>query len=102
PVSLQVKAVRGAIWTITSSVGTRLVGLVGTLVLTRFISPETFGEVSVAQVAVLTASFLTSFGLGQYVVAHPKAGRAAVFHATLLYQLAGLVALVLVVVLGAP
>ena len=90
--SLAHKAVRGAAWTIGSSIGGRIVGVVGTLVLTHFLAPEVMGEVGVASILVLTASQLSSVGLGQFVVAKPGAGRAAVFHAAVLVTAFGAIA----------
>ncbi|MEZ4438782.1 MAG: oligosaccharide flippase family protein [Polyangiaceae bacterium] len=90
--SLASKAVLGAIWTVSTSVGGRLVGLLGTIILTRFLAPEEYGAVSVAIVVVTTAHFLSSAGFGQYVVANPNAGREVVFHATVFHVASGLVA----------
>lgn len=73
---------RGAAWSIGADVGSRLLGVVGTLVLTRFLAPEVVGEVAVASVLALTAGMLSNIGFGQYVVAKPKATRSQVFHAT--------------------
>jgi PST family polysaccharide transporter len=81
--SLARKAVRGAFWTISSGIGSRAIGLVGTLIVTRFIAPAEYGEVSVAAVLVLTANQLSTLGLGQYLIANPDAGRSVGFHATL-------------------
>lgn len=100
--SIAVKAVSGALWSISTSVGARIIGLVGTLVLTRFLSEAQFGEVSVAQVVVLTVSMFTGLGMGQYIVAHPKASRAHVFHASALYIGIGLVTLAAAVLLRDP
>lgn len=100
--SLLGKAVRGAIWTIGGSVGSRIVGVIGTLVLTRFLSPEVAGEVGVASVLVLSAGQLSSFGFGQYVASKPAAGRAAVWHATVYHVLFGAVAIAAVIALAEP
>lgn len=96
--SLGRKVVWGAVWTITASVGSRAAGVIGTLVLTYFLAPETVGDVGVAVVLVLTANKLSQIGFGQYVMAHPEADRTQVFHATaynLLFAAAGLSAVLL-------
>lgn len=96
--SLGKKVVWGAIWTIGASVGTRIVGVVGTLVLTYFLAPEVVGDVGVAVVLVLTANRLSSLGFGQYVVAHPDVDRAQVFHASaynMIFALASAAAILL-------
>jgi lipopolysaccharide exporter len=100
--SLAHQAVRGAAWTIGTSIGGRLVGVVGTLLLTRFLAPEVLGEVGVASILVLTANQISSLGLGQYVVAKPGAGRDEVFHATVIYGGLGAVALASLLLLRDP
>lgn len=67
-----------------SSVGSRFVGVVGTLVLTHFLAPEVVGEVAVAFALVMTARRLSTVGFGQYVVATPEMGREGVFQVTVL------------------
>lgn len=100
--SLAKKAVRGAAWTIGSSIGARLIGVVGTLLLTRFLAPDVMGEVSVASVLVLTANQLSIFGFGHYVVAKPKAGRRAAFHASFFHLTFGIVAFIVVMLFRKP
>src|SRR5262245_21172121 len=73
--------------------GSRAIGLVGTLVVTRFLSPAEYGEVTVAAVHVMTANQFSTIGLGQYIVAHPDAPRGAAFHATVFHVLLGVAAL---------
>jgi lipopolysaccharide exporter len=101
-VSLARRAVRGAVWTILSSVVARFVGVVGTLVLTRLLVPEVVGEVSVATVLVLSANQFSSFGFGQYVVAHPKLSPQGVFQVAVLHNGFGLVGVVLILAVAGP
>ncbi len=96
------RAARGAVWTISTSVGARAVGLVGTLMLTRFIAPEVYGEVSLAAVIVQTAQTVSSCGLSQYLVSKPHEGRDAAFHATFYFTLLGVIALGLAVIFREP
>lgn len=100
--SLLNKAVRGAAWTIGASVTTRGVGLVGTLVLTRFLAPDVMGEVAAASIAVMTANQLSIIGFGQYIIAKPDAGPSAVFHATVFNLLFAVLALTGVLVAMRP
>jgi PST family polysaccharide transporter len=100
--TLAQRAVIGAIWTITTSIGSRVIGLVGTLLLTRFLEPEVLGETSIAAVVVLTAHVVSNCGLSQYIVARPNEGRAAAFHATFYFLLLGAIALGVAVLLGGP
>lgn len=97
---LAARAARGALWTILTTSVARAVGLAGTLLLTRFLDPEEYGEVSLAAVVILTASTVSNCGLSQYLVSKPNAGRAAAFHATFYFTLLGAVALGLTIALG--
>jgi lipopolysaccharide exporter len=96
------KTVLGAMWTIATGLGARMLGLIGTLALTRFIAPDVWGEVSAASVVVLTAHFMTSLGLGQYIASRPNADRQTVFNATVYFLTAGFIAIGAVYLLRAP
>jgi PST family polysaccharide transporter len=74
-------------------VGARGLGVVGTLVLTRFVAPDAYGDVSGASALVLSANQLSTLGLGQYMIARPDSGRGAVFQAAVVYLLIGVVAI---------
>jgi PST family polysaccharide transporter len=87
------KAVLGAAWTIATGLGSRVLGLLGTLVLTRFIAPDVYGEVSAAAVVVMTAHFMSSLGIGQFIASRPSLDRQMVFNATVYFLLAGGVAI---------
>lgn len=100
--SLGYKAALGAMWTITSSIGSRAVGLASTLVLTRFIEPSAFGAVSVASVILLTVNSVSTLGVGHYLVAFPKAGRDVAFHASVIYLSAAALAVACACALAAP
>lgn len=60
----------------------RGVGLVGTVILTRFLDPHATGEVQIAVVLAVTANQVSNFGMGNYVASKPNEGPAAVFHVT--------------------
>lgn len=87
--SLELKTAVGALWTVTTSVGARAVGLVATLIITRFVAPYEYGEVMAAVAVCETTSFLFNAGLGQYIVVHPEEGRDTAFHSTLYNCLTG-------------
>ncbi|HET6614094.1 MAG TPA: oligosaccharide flippase family protein, partial [Kofleriaceae bacterium] len=91
--SLATRAVRGATWTVGSSITGRAIGVAGTLALTHFLAPDVVGEVSAASILIISANQLSTLGLGQYIVAKPHAGAARVFHAAFLYLCAGALAL---------
>lgn len=90
--------------------GSRAIGLVGTLLVTRFVAPAEYGEVMVAAVLVMTANQLSTLGIGQYIIVRPDAPRSVAFHATAFHVGLGLLAALVVLgvghrfgpVLGAP
>ena len=102
--SLANKAARGALWTVISSMGGRAVGVLGTLVMTRFLAPEQIGEVSDATILCMTANWLTIWGFGQYVVVKGRGNsavaREVTWHATLFYVVLGVLSLGAVALLG--
>jgi len=100
-VSVAGKAVRGIAWNLSTGLGVRVLGMVGTLVLTRFIAPYEYGEVQAASICVLTASMFSVFGFGQYLIAR-KAGPEATFHVTVYNFGLGVLALAVVLALGHP
>jgi lipopolysaccharide exporter len=99
--SIEKTAARGVVWNIATGVGARIVGLVGTLVLTRFIAPAEYGEVSAALICIQTASVLSFFAFGQYIIAY-KAKPDVVFQGAVLHFLLGAVAMAVVYVLRGP
>lgn len=92
------KAARGVAWNMVTGVGARAVGLVGTLLLTRFISPGEYGEVSAATICVGTSMMVANFSLGQYIIAK-KATPDEAFHAAVVHVLLGTLGVLLVYVL---
>jgi PST family polysaccharide transporter len=80
--------------------GSRAIGLVGTLVVTRFITPADYGEVSVAAILVMTANQASTIGLGQYLIAVPNAPRSLAFHVTSFHVVLGVIALAVLLASG--
>jgi PST family polysaccharide transporter len=99
---LGLSAARGALWTILSSLGGRVVGLVCTIIITRYLDKAEYGAVMVAISLVLTADEFSRLGLLQYVVAKPDAGRRMAFHASFFHLLFGLLALAAVALFREP
>ena len=93
--SIEKAAARGVVWNIATGLGARVVSLVGTLVLTRFIAPAEYGEVSAALVCIQTATVLTFFGFGQYVIAF-RSKPSAVSQAAVLHFALGVIAMTIV------
>ena len=69
----------------------RAVGLVGTLLVARHLTPDIVAEVTVATVVALTGNWVAAWGCGQYVVVKGDQGREAIFAASIVYLTAGLV-----------
>lgn len=63
------QAAHGVAWNMLFGVGSRVLTLVSTLILTRFYTPEAYGDAITASIVVLTASAFTSFAFGQYLIA---------------------------------
>jgi len=84
-----------------AGVTVRAIGLIGTLVLTRFIAPAEYGEVSAALICVLTATRLFTFGLGPYVIVH-RASPGEAFQALVCHVTAIAAACIGVVLLREP
>lgn len=100
--SLAQRVVVGALWTVLTGVGARVVGLAGTVLLTYFLNPDEYGEISLAAVVIMTANTVSNCGLSQYLVSKPQAGRQAAFHATFYFMAFGIVALGVALVVGGP
>ena len=93
--SLAHKAARGALWTVVSSMGGRAVGVLGTLLMTRFLHPDEIGEVSDAMILAMTANWLSIWGFGQYTVVKGRGEVAheVAWHATVAYFVLGAISL---------
>jgi lipopolysaccharide exporter len=100
--SLAQQAARGAAWTILTSLGARAIGVVGTIIMTHLLAPEVIGEVSVATIIAMTASWATTWGFGSYAVVKGRGddAREVTFHATVAYVTLGLVSLGVVTLLA--
>ncbi|MGH8865499.1 MAG: oligosaccharide flippase family protein, partial [Burkholderiales bacterium] len=94
------QAAAGAMWTISLGLASRLVGLIGTIVITHHLSPSVMGEVTAAAVLAFTANWMTAWGFNQYVIVRGHEGREAVFHATVLHLAFGLTGLLVVLLVG--
>ncbi|HRC55501.1 MAG: oligosaccharide flippase family protein [Myxococcales bacterium] len=100
--SLAERTARGAVWTILTSMGGRVIGVLGTVIMTRFLAPDVVGEVSAATILVMTASWLTTWGFGPYVVVKGRGEhlQEIVWHGTVAYVGLGLAVLIPMAFLG--
>src|SRR5262249_37646749 len=98
--TLRQSAVRSAAWTLSTSVVSRAIGLAGTLLLARYLTPHEYGVATAAAIAVMTASTVTTFGVGIYLVAEVGISRAAAFHASCWFLATGVAALAVMLTVG--
>ena len=82
-------------------IGSRVMTLITTLILTRFIAPHDYGAVLTASITVATAGVLTSFAFGQYLIAR-KAPPDVAFQAAEAHVLVGVLAMTVVYLIRAP
>jgi lipopolysaccharide exporter len=93
--SIGKQAAHGVAWYMALGVSTRVLGLVGTLILARFIVPHDFGAVAMASIVVLTANAFSSFAFGQYLIAK-RAGPDVAMQAAIVHTSLGVAALAVV------
>ena len=67
--SIARQAAHGVAWNMLFGISSRMVQLVGTLILTRIIAPDEYGSVIAASIVVVTAGVFVSFAFGQYLIA---------------------------------
>jgi len=91
--SMASKAASGAGWTIATSLLSRALGLVGTLLITHYLAPDVLGNVSNAFILVITAHQFSQLGVTQYLVAKPDAPREVTWHVTLVSLVVGALAI---------
>jgi lipopolysaccharide exporter len=99
--SIARQAAHGVAWNMALGVSTRVLQLVGTLILTRFIAPDDYGTVLTASIAILTVGAFTSFSFGQYLIAKRAPAEVAI-QAMVVYVGIGLIALSLLYALRVP
>lgn len=80
--SLAVKATRGAAWLLAGGIASQAVGVIGTIVMLRYVTPEDYGAVIGAVVVLGTAAQVTALGIGQYVIVKTRERPDLTFHAT--------------------
>jgi PST family polysaccharide transporter len=89
------KVARSVSWNIFTGLGSRAVGLIGTLVLTRFIAPEEYGQLSTATIAAMTAGYLVNLQFGQYIIIKGYRGHGVAYHAAVCHVCLGWTAITL-------
>lgn len=91
--SVSKRATRGAMWSVGASTGARVVGLIGTLYMTRLLAPEVIGEVSAGMVIAQTTNWVSHWGFNQYMVVHGPKGAEETWHVAMVNLVFGLIGL---------
>lgn len=99
--SIAKKAARGVAWNMAVGVSARLLQLVGTVLLTRLLAPDAYGDVIAASITVSLLGVVTSFAFGQYLMAK-KAPPEMAFQAAVLHFGMGVVAMLVGYVAADP
>jgi PST family polysaccharide transporter len=103
--NVALRAAKGFLWSVMTGLGTRVLGVVGTVYLTYLIDPATMGEVANAHASVLLAHTLTGLGVTQFlIVGESKAGEEDIDtgHVTLIFLGTGLAAFGVLTLLREP
>jgi O-antigen/teichoic acid export membrane protein len=87
PVEVRERAVAGAVIDVLQGMGVRIVGLVGTLVLARLLTPEEFGIVAFGMTFLVIATFLADGGIGSGLIRRVDPPTRADLRALLGFQL---------------
>ncbi len=78
-----------------SSMGGRAVGVLGTMLMTRFLHPAQIGEVNDAAIVAMSCSWISIWGFGQYAIVKGRGEDQAevTWHATVAYLVLGTISL---------
>ncbi len=99
--SLGKQATRGALWSVGASVAARIIGLIGTLYMTRLLLPDVIGEVAAAAIIAQTANWVSHWGFNQYMIVHGVEGPEPTYHVAVLNLVFGVVGLCAIAGTGA-
>lgn len=94
------RAARGALWSVGASIGARVIGVIGTLFMTRLLAPDVVGEVAAASVLAQTANWLSSWGFNQYMIVHGAESSENTYHCAVVNLVLGVVGLCLIAAAG--
>ncbi|MBK9032834.1 MAG: oligosaccharide flippase family protein [Myxococcales bacterium] len=98
--SVGTRAASGALWSVASSVGARIVGLIGTLYMTRLLAPDVVGEVSAAMVLAQSANWMSNWGFNHYMIVRGPDSPASTYHAAVTNWAFAVVGLSIALALG--
>jgi PST family polysaccharide transporter len=88
-------------WNVGASTATRVLGMIGTLYMTRLLDPDVMGEVYSALVIAQTANWVSSWGFNPYMIVHGAKGDEQTYHAAVVNLVFGFVGLTAIAGTGA-
>lgn len=80
-------------WNVGASTLTRVIGLIGTLFMTRLLRPDVVGEVASAVVIAQTANWLSHWGFNQYMIVRGIEGAEQTYHVAVVNLVCAIVGL---------
>jgi PST family polysaccharide transporter len=93
------KAVQGVIWNLGTGLIAKMIAMLGSVIILRFIDPAEAGAISDASICVLTATMVSTVGTNQWIIAR-KANHEDTWHALVLHLSLGLAAYGVVMAMG--
>lgn len=96
------KALRGLFWVASTGLGSRIVSLISTLMLTRYVLPADYGEVQNTYVVVWMVDLLTQFGIPPYIAGRDDLTKKHIAHATFFFHALGVVGMALCLAIARP
>ncbi|MBK8251904.1 MAG: oligosaccharide flippase family protein [Polyangiaceae bacterium] len=100
--NIAAKAFRGLFWMASTGLGSRIVSLVSTLLLTRFVVPEEYGEVQNTFVVIWMIDLICQLGFPMYIAGRADISKKHIDHAIFYYHLVGFFGLGLCLVIAKP
>lgn len=96
------KALGGIFWVASTGLGSRIVSLLSTLMLTRYVAPADYGEVQNTYVVVWMVDLLTQFGIPPYIAGRDDLTKKHIAHATFFFHILGVVGLAACLIVARP
>jgi lipopolysaccharide exporter len=96
------KALRGLMWVASTGLGSRIVTLLSTLMLTRYVEPKDYGEVQNTYVVVWMVDLLTQLGIPSYIAGRADISKKHIAHATFFFHVFGFAGMLLCLLLAKP
>lgn len=96
------KALGGLFWMASTGLGSRVVSLVSTLMLTRYVTPGDYGEVQNTYVVVWMVDMLTQLGIPPYIAGRDDLTKKHIDHAIFFFHVFGLIGAAFCLIIARP